>query len=234
MNELRKRFAYVPEDVLTKTLDHTTQYYLDIEEDNRDNPQRHFRKRFKAIPERRQHEAVGTDFVYFARKTSQGHIGGQFFSGVTSKRWEFFPLVKECQNSQALLDYIQKLGPPDTIISDNAQSEVGKVWTKILRDHMIKSQTSEPHHPHQNPAESEWGRLGNMIKNVLRQSKAPIELCNWTAIYCAQINNHVSWRSLKYKTPMEVSIGHTPDISMFKFHFYKPLWYYEPKIKLPR
>ena len=80
-----------------------------------------FRKRFKAIPERRQHKAVGTDFVYFARKSSQGHIGGQFFSGVTSKLWEFFPLVKESQNSQVLLDYIHKLGPPDTIISDNAQ-----------------------------------------------------------------------------------------------------------------
>ena len=110
---------------------------------------------------------MGTDFVYFARKSSQGHIGGQFFSGVTSKRWEFFPLVKESQNSQALLDYIRKLGPPDTIISDNAQSEIGKAWTTILRDHMIQSKTSEPHHPHQNPAESEWGRLGNMIKNVL-------------------------------------------------------------------
>ena len=234
MTELRKRLAYVPEESIHKTIDNTTQYYLDVKEENQANPQQHFRKRFKAIPDRRQHETVATDFVYFSRKTSQGHIGGQFFSGVKSKRWEFYSLQKENQNSKALLDYIRKLGPPDTIVSDNAKSEVGKVWTDIMRDHMIKSRTSEPHNQHQNPSEAEWGRLGNMIKNVLRQSCAPMELCNWTAMYCCQINNHVSRRSLKYKTPMEISTGHTPDISMFRFYFYEPLWYFAPKIKLPR
>ena len=33
---------------------------------------------------------------------------------------------------------------------------------------------------------------------------------------------------------MDVSTGHTPDISKFRFYFYKPLWYFEPKIKLLR
>ena len=234
MGELRKRLAYIPEESINKTLANTTQYYLQVTEENQSNPQQHFRKRFKAIPDRRQHESVATDFVYFSKKSSQGHIGGQFFSGVKSKRWEFYPLQKENQNSQALLDYIRKLGPPHEIISDNAKSEVGNAWTNIMRDHMIKSRTSEPHNQHQNPSEAEWGRLGNMIKNVLRQSRAPVELCNWTAMYCCQINNHVSRRSLKYKTPMEISNGHTPDISMFRFHFYEPLWYFDPKIKLPR
>ena len=192
MGELRKRFAYTPETVINKTLDNTTQFYLETTEENQDNPRKHFRKRFKAIPDNRQHEEVATDFIYYSRKTSQGHIGGQIFSGVTSKRWEFFPLHKESQNSGALQDYIRKVGPPMTIVSDNAKSQIGQVWTQILRNYMIKTRTSEPHHPHQNPAESEWGRLGNMVKNVLRQSRAPRELCHWATIYCCQINNHVS------------------------------------------
>ena len=33
---------------------------------------------------------------------------------------------------------------------------------------------------------------------------------------------------------MKVSTGHTPDISMFRFCFYEPLWCFAPKIKLPR
>ena len=33
---------------------------------------------------------------------------------------------------------------------------------------------------------------------------------------------------------MEVSSGHTPDISMFRFHFYEPIWYFVPKIKSPK
>ena len=234
MGELRKRFAYTPETVINKTLDNTTQFYLETTEENQDNPRKHFRKRFKAIPDNRQHEEVATDFIYYSRKTSQGHIGGQIFSGVTSKRWEFFPLHKESQNSGALQDYIRKVGPPMTIVSDNAKSQIGQVWTQILRNYMIKTRTSEPHHPHQNPAESEWGRLGNMVKNVLRQSRAPRELCHWATIYCCQINNHVSRRSLGFRTPMEVSTGHTPDISKFRFHFYEPLWFFEPKMKLPK
>ena len=112
MGELRKRMAYIPEESIKKTLTNTTQYYLEVTEENHANPRQHFRKRFKAIPDRRQHETVAINFVYFSKKSSQGHIGGQFFSGVTSKRWEFYPLHKESQNSQALLAYIRKLGPP--------------------------------------------------------------------------------------------------------------------------
>ena len=80
---------------------------------------------------------------------------------------------------------------------------------------MIQTRTSEPHNPHQNPAESEWGRMGIMMKNVLRQSQAPPELWNWVGIHCAQVNNFTSRRSLKNKTPMEISTGNTPDISKF-------------------
>ena len=40
---------------------------------------------------------------------------------------------------------MQKTGPPIAIISDNVKSEVGSTWTKIMQDHMIKTETSEPH-----------------------------------------------------------------------------------------
>ena len=188
MIELRKRFSYLPSSRIQKTLENTTQFYLDITEET--CPQKHFRKRFKAIPDRRQNEIVATDYVYSAMKSSQGHKGAQFFTTTTSKRWAFYPLHKESQNSQTLLDYIREFGPPLTLLSDNANSETGQVWTQILRDFMIQSRTSEPHNPHQNPAESEWGRMGTMMKNVIRQSQVPPELWNWVGIHCAQVNNY--------------------------------------------
>ena len=234
MSELRKRFAYVPDEIITKTLQNTTQFYIDVMEENQSNPQKHFRKRFKAIHSYRQNEDVATDFVYFSKNSSQGHKGGQFFVGLTSKRWKFYPLKKECQNSDALLDYIRTRGPMKTLHSDNAQSEIGSKWTKILRDYAIATKTSEPHHQHQNGAEPEWGRLGNMMKNVMRQSACPIQLCHWVAIYCCQLNDHLSRRSLNYKTPLEVSQGYTPDISQFRFYFYEPIWFFDPRVKLPK
>ena len=63
---------------------------------------------------------------------------------------------------------------------------------------------------------------------------APIGLVNWAALYCCQINNHMSRESLKLRTPMEKSTGNTLDLSKFRFYFYKPLWYFEPKMKIPR
>ena len=234
MVELQKRFSYLPPERIRKTLENTTQYYLDIAAENQSNPKKHFKKRFKAIPDRRQNEMVATDYVYSAKRSCQGHKGAQFFTTTTSKRWAFYPLHKESQNSQALQDYICEYGPPITLISDNAKSETGAVWTQILRNFMIQTRTSEPHHPHQNPAESEWGRMSNMMKNVLRQSTAPPELWHWVGIHCAQVNNHTSRRSLKNKTPMEVSTGNTPDISKFRFYFYEPIWYYVPSNKNPK
>jgi hypothetical protein len=33
---------------------------------------------------------------------------------------------------------------------------------------------------------------------------------------------------------MEVMRGHTPDISMFRFRFWEPVWYFEPTAKYPK
>ena len=124
MEELRKRFACPPEDVIKHLLDSTTQFCLEIVDDTRQNSQRHFRNRFPGLPSRRQNEVVATDCVCFSHKSSDCHIGGQFFHGVTSKRWEFFPLRRENHNPQGLKDHIQKAGPLLAIKSDDAKSEV--------------------------------------------------------------------------------------------------------------
>ena len=42
MGELRKRFAHLPEKVIQHSLDNTTQHHLDVLEETRENPQRHF------------------------------------------------------------------------------------------------------------------------------------------------------------------------------------------------
>ena len=114
-------------------MENTTQFYLDVAEENRSNPQQHFWKRFKAVMDYRQNEEVATDFVYFLIKSSQGHKGGQFFAGVTSKRWAFFPLHRESQNSEALLDFVPSRGAPQSIISDNAKSEIGNKKNRLIQ-----------------------------------------------------------------------------------------------------
>ena len=45
--------------------------------------------------------------------------------------------------------------------------------------------------------------------------------------------NHSSVKSLDWKTPMEKLHGNPPDISMLRFGFWAPVWYYEPTAKSP-
>ena len=234
ISKVRKRFAMLPEETVRKTLENTTQCYTEIEEENRTNPEKHFRERFKAIPYNGQHEEVATDWTYLSSKISQGNKGGQFFTSVTSKKWKFFPLKKESQNVQALQDYFRINRPPRIMTSDNAKSETGSKWTEVLREYMIKTKTSEPHHQHQNPPEPEWGRLSKMVQNCFQTFIAPVKLAHWCLLWCCQVINHASRCSLNYKVPEEVSTGRTPDVSQFHFHFYEPLWYSEPKMRTPK
>ena len=120
VNEWRKRLGMLPEEIIDKTLDATTQYYIELADDNRSSAKQHFKKRFKGLGINRQNEQVATDFVYSSAKTSQGHKGAQFFTGVQSKRWAYYPLKKESQNSEALQDYICYHLAPKTLASDNA------------------------------------------------------------------------------------------------------------------
>ena len=47
------------------------------------------------------------------------------------------------------------------------------------------------------------------------------------------IHNGLANEKLKWRTPLEVNEGNTPDISKFPFHFYEPIWYYDANIKAP-
>lgn len=43
--------------------------------------------------------------------------------------------------------------------------------------------------------------------------------------------NHTASRSLGWKTPFEAHYGDTPDISVFRFEFWEPVYYHEPHLK---
>eukprot|EP00957_Ditylum_brightwellii_P022949 1731998-Ditylum_brightwellii.AAC.1 len=46
------------------------------------------------------------------------------------------------------------------------------------------------------------------------------------------MHNIAAPKKLEWKSPMEVSEGHTQDISEFRFHIWEPVWYYK-KYKAP-
>ena len=121
----RKRLAMLPEDVIQKTIENTTQFYMKVEYENPQNPQHHYRSRFPALRLKRQNEMVASDTFFPSDPTNRGHTCSQFFAGTKSDRWEVFPLKSECHNGTALQDYSRRIGVTSSLKTDCAQSELG-------------------------------------------------------------------------------------------------------------
>ena len=152
--EWQKRLAMLPEDVVKRTvLDATTQLYMHVENKHRGEPREHYQSRCPGLRNFRQNETVASDTYFPTTITNQGHTCSQLFVGLDSDFWVTYLLKQESSNGEALQDYTRAHGCPNIIKTDNAQSELGRTWTKHCRAHVIANETTEPHHPWQNPSE---------------------------------------------------------------------------------
>ena len=223
-----------PEDIIRKTIQATTQFNLSLEVENRMNPRMHIKSRAPGLRSSRQHELVASDTFFPSVTSDRGNTCSQLFIGQKSKRWEVFPLKSEFQNGIALQDYIRKCRAPLTIKKDNAQSELGKKWLDTCCSQCINTETTKPHHPWQNPCEREIGSLSNMVCRCMQEFKVPLRKHDWCQKCCVDVHNILAHRNLGWRTPMKVSSGHTPDISVFCFHIWEPIWYYVATLKSPQ
>ena len=71
--------------------------------------------------------------------------------GNISDRCSVYPLHKESQNGNSLQDYLRRVGFPQVLNMDNAQSEMGGKWKDHFQRHCIERTTTEPHSPWESP-----------------------------------------------------------------------------------
>lgn len=233
MEEWRKRLAMLPEDVVHKTLENTTHFYINVEAENRQDPRRYLKSRFPGLRINRQNETVATDTFFPSQTSARGNTCSQFFCGQESDQWAVYPLKTESHNTEALQDYFRKHGAPSAIRSDNAQSELGKDWTHTCRQLCVDQESTVPHSPWQNFAERRIGHLGSMVRNCMRAFNVPLAHHDWCQKWCCDVHNIASSRKLNWHSPVSLAHGHTPDISPFRFHIWEPVWYYQPGTKSP-
>ena len=55
-----------------------------------------------------------------------------------------------------------------------------------------------------------------MVKNVMRQFKAPLSKHDWAQKWCVDVHNVTANRNNNWETPMAISTSETPDISKFR------------------
>ena len=133
ISEWRRQLGFAPEEVIQKTIDNTTQYYLTVECKEHEEPHRYFKSRVPALRAKCQNESISSDTYFPSIKLWTGNTCSQFFVGDVSDRWQMYPLKSESLNGVALQDYAHYVGNPTPIKTDNAQSEVGCTWKKHCR-----------------------------------------------------------------------------------------------------
>ena len=120
-----------------------------------------------------------------------------------------------------------------TLLTDNAKTLIDKKWTKTSRDNITKQRKIAPHNQHKNQSEGRLGKVKTRTLLVMRKSNAPLIFWCYCLQFVVDCINHSSFKSLNWKTTMEKLHGKTPDISMFRFDFWAPVWYYKPTAKFP-
>jgi hypothetical protein len=100
------------------------------------------------------------------------------------------------------------------LTSDRALSEISHKIKDILRALFNDDWQSKPHHPHQNFAERHYATIKARSNILFNRTGAPGFAWLLCLQYVAFMFNHVSAKSLDWKTPLQVLTGETTDISI--------------------
>jgi hypothetical protein len=121
------------------------------------------------------------------------------------------------------------------MINDHAKELTGEEWLKVARRAMIETFVSEPHHQNQNLAERRGGALKDNLQLLFYNTPwAPYRFWCYGLEFLAKIRRVIAQRSLGWRTGEEALFGETSDVSVFRFPWFAPVWYYVPTRKLPR
>ena len=114
------------------------------------------------------------DYVYAdVSAVDDGYMGAQIFIGTKYEVCDVQRLKSPSQFVNALEDNIRKHGAMDKLISDRAQTEIGKWALDILHALFISSWQSEPHQQQQNPSEHKYQTLKQYTNTILNHTGAP-------------------------------------------------------------
>lgn len=233
LKEWRRRLGNIPEAVVVKTLENSTQLVESVEAETRSTPRRHFLCRLPQLRPRRLNEGFFTD-PFFPDETSvRGYNVAQMFRGDRSG-YLFVDFAKGKGYAPVTLqNFIRNVGAPQYIGSDNALEETGGEWGAICRTTCIAQRTSEADQQNQNKVERTIQDIKRKTKLIIDMNDAPRKFWCYAVAYAVELSNHTAAKRLNWKTPYEAHFGDTPDISVFRFSFWETIYYHDPHARFP-
>jgi len=205
----------------SRILDTTTQYGVRKIE----NP---VQRRFRTSQPYLRYPVLGgkyySDTMFATTKSLRGFKCAQLFTdgkGFT----RFHPMASKSDAHEALNSWVQTDGIPEHLITDGAgEMTNSKQWMDTTREFRIKQTVTEPYSPWQNRAEQEVKEIKRGIRRLTRRKGSPRRLWCYLGQYVAALRRfsaHEAGRS-----PHEIVLGWTPDISMWiVYDWYEDVYY---------
>jgi Reverse transcriptase (RNA-dependent DNA polymerase) len=229
-----KRCLGYPNDmVIKKTLGATTQLIPTVEAETRELMRDHFKTRIPELKLTRRNDIAYVDTFFSSITSVRGYKCWNLFCFKDSGYDYPVLLQRKSQTPDSLQDFLLYCGAPKMLYSDNAPEFKSKSVLAILRQYMIDRHYTEPHHPNQDLAERRGGMLKAATTHLLLVTGAPLTYWCFALEFVAHARTMLARRSLGWRTPHEKMFHETPDISMFRFPFYCPIWYYTPRATFP-
>ena len=152
---------------------------------------------------------------------------------------EFYPIVKERNCSDGLIQLINEIGIPEHLIVDGARAQGNfqtyrTHWDKLVREYQIRQSYIQPHCWWQNHAEKCIGELRKEMRRLMAKRKSPKRLWNFLGQYVAGRRQVTSSNipSMGGRTGFELVHGYTPDITLYTIHdWYEFVFWYDGQDK---
>jgi hypothetical protein len=185
------------------------------------------RKAHKAIASRRIRDKASHDTL-FSTIPARG-CGSTMLQVFATRKSKFLfgvPMTDKSQVLPATQDFFLEVGIPTALRSDNAQENHSAPMKDLLRKHEVKEEHSEAFLQFQNPVERWIGFIKRSVFKILQHSKAPADEWLECSKYVIACHNKTARKSIHWRTPMEMLVGDTPDVSeLVDFAFYQRVFY---------
>jgi hypothetical protein len=178
------------------------------------------------------------------------YVVDAFFSSILSARgytcWNLFSykrtgldiiylMRRRAQSPSTLTRLVSKYGAPTTIKSDNAPEFKSKRWVSSLKRcvYVLSS-------PRRITLTKALPNVAVALSKPLPSTYygllvgCPLEFWCYALEHVCLLRTILARHSLDWSTPHELNWGERPDISMFFFIFWEPIWYLNPRQAFPK
>ena len=142
---------------------------------------------------------------------------------------------KETLAPEAYEDCIREVGASNKTVTDNYQVLTGTKWNNINQKYCIDTGLTVPKHQHQKYCEQVGGNFKfAVLKLIHNNPHAKVSYWCYSASFLDNTRRYISHPSIKNRSGYEFIKGETGNISIFRFYWFGPIWFYNPQSSFPK